>query len=832
MDRWQRTHGHVGVGAPSWLTFEVHRPYFDGAATPLTAIQARGPVLAARLFARREPTAPRFGMVMPASFRQLLVEESRLREYDVRRPSDLDARLASPDWLTMAAAYRGWDDLDDTDRVGLAFWLLAACLPGALLEVLPHDRAAEDSREPLAALLQYSRAKALAYSEGLSAATGAAHAVLIDDPRPTLGHQLACSGWAYLLSRHASDDAAAEAQLAEARRIHEELAPAAEPFDQAVRTARLALSEIPFAERRGDLDRAWGLVARAQHFADKAAPVGPEQEAVALEVSRRIIDRRVEIAVKRADWPAEEQAIDEGLKLDPYCVKIRMQAAQSAERRGDLAAAMTGYLVASRLGPFGTAFGLLRAASCAGRLGHDELARVLCERAHRAAPRSGRTREALVAACEATGDHALAEVVREPGSDYRANWHYRMYGAYFNLGPALSPCMYAAIPTHAYEFAVQGEQSRIDLQRIMPPAFRSNLVRESGLRDFAVSHPGELPEELRTPEWQQLCDWVASYSTDDLARQRLTCHVLFRLGFRRLVLDLIEERPADSLREPGEFHLQRLRDFAQYADSVGGRTPTEPRVVFETLDNPRCPLILRYSGSVFAVVYAARVSKSIEDAVRGRARAQEYLDDILASDDFSEFEKTMLHSRFYRGVGFVPFMQGDAGGTVDDMARAEELARALHPATPWEELLARENLHACLESRSKEAFGLGQTQLGHARTEEFLALDPYDPKSHIELAESLSKQERYAEAAASYLRAARLGPLGTALAYNMAGEAFDRAGQPALAEDCFAQALRFDPHAVSAARGWRRVAASGMSGLATEYADQLEAWGAARSAAS
>ena len=52
--------------------------------------------------------APRFGMVMPASFRQLLIEESRLREYDVRRPTDLDPGLASPDWLTMAAAYRGW----------------------------------------------------------------------------------------------------------------------------------------------------------------------------------------------------------------------------------------------------------------------------------------------------------------------------------------------------------------------------------------------------------------------------------------------------------------------------------------------------------------------------------------------------------------------------------------------------------------------------------------------------------------------------------------------------------------------------------------------------
>lgn len=828
MDRWQRTHGHIGVAAPSWLTFEVHRPYFDGAATPVTAIQARGPVLAARLFARREPAAPRFGMVMPASFRRLLIEESRLAEYDVRRPTDLPAELASPDWQTMADAFRDRDGLDDTDRVGLALWLLAACLHEAVPEVLPADLGADRCAEPLAALQQYARAKALAYTDGLSERTRAAYAPLVDAPQPTLGHQLACSGWGYLLARHAEDSSAADAQLAEARRIHQQLDPP--PFDRAVRAARLALSEIPAAERRERLDQAGELLDQAQAFAAEASPADDEQEMVATELQRRIIDRRVEIAVKRGDADAEELAIADGLKLDPYCVKIRMQAAQAAERRGNLGDALTGYLVAARLGPFGTAFALLRAAGCAGRLGYDEPARVLSERAHRAAPRSGQARAALVQACAATGDEALAEVVRAPGDGYRGNWHYRMYAAYFDLSPSQSPCLYAGIPRLAYEFAVAGEQPRVDLQRIMPPAFRPNLVRESGLREFGVVRPADLPAELRTPEWQQLCDWVAGYADADLARQRLTCHVLFRLGFRRLVTELVPERPVAGLREPGEFHLQRLRDFARYADSVGGRATTSPDVVFETLDNPHCPLILRFSGATFAVVYAARQTRSIEDAVRWRARAQEYLDEVLAADDFSEFEKTMLHSRFYRGVGFVPFMQGDPAGTIDDMGRAEELARAVRPGSPWEELLARENLHACLESRSKEAFGLGDATLGHARTEEFLALDPYDPKSHIELAESLVKQERYAEAADSYLRTARLGPLGTALAYNMAGECFDQAGRPELAEDCFAQALRFDPHAVSSARGWRRVATNGLSELAREYADQLEAWGAERQA--
>jgi predicted TPR repeat methyltransferase len=101
----------------------------------------------------------------------------------------------------------------------------------------------------------------------------------------------------------------------------------------------------------------------------------------------------------------------------------------------------------------------------------------------------------------------------------------------------------------------------------------------------------------------------------------------------------------------------------------------------------------------------------------------------------------------------------------------------------------------------------------------------------MEVAELLlvgGEPDHYA-AAESYLRTARLGPIGTARGYALAGECFERAGQPVLAADCYVQALRVDPYAVSAARGWRRVAAaSGTRELANEYADALEAWGRAR----
>jgi tetratricopeptide (TPR) repeat protein len=821
MMRWERSHGHVGVNAPSWLTFDVHRPYFDGGVTAVTAISARGPVLAARLYEQRAVTAPRHGMVMPASYRQLLTEESRLTAYRVARPGDLPAELATPDWTRLTQAFTSHRDLDPLDRAGLAQWLVALCLPDAVLDLAPADLSPGD--DVPAALVQYARATSLFQREGLSERTVAAYRALVDDPRPTVAHLQALAGWLQQLARHGTDDGQVPALADRARSVYAAITPQMSPFERAIWLARLLLREVTYAERHAGPDEAWRLLAQASDALADAAPGTAAERDVAAEMRRRLIDRRVEIAARRGDDDAHDSALAEGLALDPYCVKIRMQQAQAAQHRGDLHEALACYLRAARLGPFGTAFALLQAAACAAKLGYTEPARVMTERAFRSSPRSAQTHAALIDVC--ADDEPLAEMVRDAAG---GNWYYQMYGAYFNLGTSRSPCMYARIPQIAYDFAVAGHYPRVDLQRVMPPAFRTNVIRESGLAGYAVAHPAELPAALRTPAWDQLCEWVADFAAGDAARQDLTCRVLFRLGFRRLVVELVPPRPLASLATPDEFYLYHWRDIARYADSVAGEL-MPPQESFDMVDHPDCPLHLRLGVSVFAVVYAARQTTSVPDAVRWRGRAEEFLAEMRGDDGFTEFEKVMLESRFYRGVGFVPFMTGDRAGTIADMDRAEQTARAVPAQTPWQHFLKRENLHACMESRSKEAFALGDVALGHRRTQEFLALDPYDPKSHIELAESLTKQECFGEAALSYLRAARLGPLGTAISYAMAAECFDRAGERTLAEDCFVQALRVDPYAISAARGWRRVAAG--DDLAASYAGELEAWGARRLAA-
>ncbi|MFE1250161.1 hypothetical protein [Streptomyces sp. NPDC058735] len=837
MRRWELSHGNVGVNAPSWLTFEVHRPYFDGAESPSMVIHAWSSVLAARRFDQRSARPLRFGMTMPASYRHLLTEESRLTAYRVSDPTELSDELASPTWRTMSEAYRRHAELDPVDRVGLAHWLIAACLPEAVLRVVPIDLDVDSCQDPHAADLQAARAVALFAVEGLSPRTTAAYTPLVERPAVTLAHVQAVAGWGYLLARHAGDVSAVPFFLGRARKLLTDLGPELSSFQRGVLTVRLALREVMHEERQSRFADARALLSDAQETVAGLSAPHPDDALILLETRRRLLDRQVEIAVRQGDDAAMRRAVAVALELDPWDVKVRMQAAQADERAGAYEHAMAGYLYAARLGPFGTAFALLRAADCARRIGHGEFARVLNERAFRAAPRAGATGSALVGACLSDGDEPLAALTRRAAGSgaerpHHGNWHYRMYGAYFNLGESESPGLYARLPSFAYEFAKRGGRPETNWQRLMPPAFRNNLIRESGLTEFAVDHPADLPPRLRTPAWDQLCAWVAEFSDFDTARRHQVAVVLYRLGFIKKVLELIPAVPIARLSTAAELRLHHWRGTVRYVGSMGSGRVAAPEESAVIAGRPDCPTHLRFVIAVFMVVFHARETRSCEEAAAWRERGARALDELLAEPGWTTFETMMMESRFHRSASYVPFLKRDRSWLARDMDRAEELARAVPAEGEYQEFLKCENLRACLESRSKEAYAFGEDERGHRLVAEALSLDPYEPKTHIERAESLLAQGRPGEAADSALRTARLGPVSTALGYASAAECFRRDGQPVLAEDCFLQALRLDPYAISAARGWAETAGTvGAAGLAQEYLAGLDAWGAARRAA-
>jgi tetratricopeptide (TPR) repeat protein len=799
----------------------------------MTVLQAKAPLLAARRFEQRAPHRLKFSMIMPTSYRQLLTEESGLTAYQVSSPADLPDELASPAWRRMSDAYLKRAELDLVDQAGLAHWLVAVCLHEAVLDVVPADLDPAACQDPVTASLQMSRAAALFAFEGLSDRTRAAYTRLTDHPAPTLTHMLALTSWGYLLARHAKDESATPRLLDQSRELLEDIATELSAFEYGMLAARSTLRAATHLERQGDFAGALAELTSAAKAVSGLVPADDDDELLVLEARQRLIDRQIEMAVRIGDTETERAGIEEGMRLDPASVKIHMQSAQAYERAGDHEKALAGYLHAARLGPFGTGFALLHAAVCARQTGHAEFARVLTERAFRAAPRATATRDALVQACLDAGDEPLAAVsrraaVRNCERPFENNWHYQMYAAYFNLGESQSPCLYAQLPTRAFEVAERGSYQEVNWQRLMPPAFRRNLVTESGLLDFAVTHPADLPAPLRTPAWEKLCDWLAGFAELGVEQQHRVAAVLYRLGFGQLVLELIAAVPAAQLRTDAQMRVQHWRDTVRWAISVAGDVAA-PDNSFAIARLPHCPTRLRFTIAVFAVVFHARHTRAVEEMAAWREMGTQSMAELLDSPELPVFEKTMMESRFYRSVSYVPFLRRDREQLTDDMNRAEELARSVVATSEYEDFLRRENLRACLESRSKEFYAFGANEKGDTYVTEVLAIDPYEPKSHIEMAESLLRQDRPRDAADSCLRTARLGPVSTALGYAAAADSFARAGERVLAEDCYLQVLRLDPYAISAARGWAEVSSAGpASELAGQYLADLEAWGKPR----
>ena len=97
-------------------------------------------------------------------------------------------------------------------------------------------------------------------------------------------------------------------------------------------------------------------------------------------------------------------------------------------------------------------------------------------------------------------------------------------------------------------------------------------------------------------------------------------------------------------------------------------------------------------------------------------------------DGENGFTAQLFRSRFYRGMGFLPQAAGDREAMIRTMDIAERQARDLASTTAAEEILYRENLHAVLESRTKEALWLNDLDLAASRAAELTWVDPYDSK--------------------------------------------------------------------------------------------------------
>jgi tetratricopeptide (TPR) repeat protein len=205
--------------------------------------------------------------------------------------------------------------------------------------------------------------------------------------------------------------------------------------------------------------------------------------------------------------------------------------------------------------------------------------------------------------------------------------------------------------------------------------------------------------------------------------------------------------------------------------------------------------VVAVNAALKLLVHAAKTEASADRLGELQAQAEQTVDAVVAEAD--AFTGGLLLSRYYRAAAFVPQRQGLRNDVVRMMDLAEQYAASLIPSGDAQELLYLENLHPVLESRTKEALWLGDLDLALARARRVVDLDPYDPKTWLELGQVRLRRREIAEAAESYAVAATLGPPASAIARHMAGTCYRDLGQPMLAGFFFKEAAEIDRRSIS-----------------------------------
>jgi hypothetical protein len=370
---------------------------------------------------------------------------------------------------------------------------------------------------------------------------------------------------------------------------------------------------------------------------------------------------------------------------------------------------------------------------------------------------------------------------------------------YLDLGPLRTG------PTHARSIDA-GWQAHADPaspsylpQRALSPGFRIQLAEQAGA-PYAVSDPRDLAEDLRTDRWRKLCQDIDLWPELSSARQCRLAALLHSMCLYDLLLELIPEtRFGAGDGDPDAAQLAFCRASARFMHDLPRRRSSYETGTMSAFENiatdARSHAPVRFNATAMVFVQKAKARAPLAELDDWSKRLE--IAFAAVENGGKGFAAQLFRSRFYRGLGFLPQHAGDRKALVRTMDIAEQQARDLTPTSAAEEILQRENLHAVLESRTKEAIWLDDLDLAASRAAELTRVDPYDSKAWAELGQIHYHQENWNRAAEAYVVAAMLGPPASSVGRYMAGVCLRKLGLDTLAAFLFKETLEIDPLGIS-----------------------------------
>lgn len=200
-------------------------------------------------------------------------------------------------------------------------------------------------------------------------------------------------------------------------------------------------------------------------------------------------------------------------------------------------------------------------------------------------------------------------------------------------------------------------------------------------------------------------------------------------------------------------------------------------------------LVLNY---VIVAAYRFEVNFPYDNCLK---KCYEKLIDLLQNETENDFGTLIRTSVAYRGLAMIDEL--DSNLRDQFLNQAEHIARNINVSNSFEELIAKENLYTCLQSKFKWNQQLNNFEAAKSNLEEMIKLDPYDSTGYAELGFFLLYQNCIEESYINFARAVELGPPAVGMHTYYCAKSLQLLGKKEDAVSALYKVTEIDKEAVS-----------------------------------
>ncbi|QDY07733.1 tetratricopeptide repeat protein [Micromonospora sp. HM134] len=317
-------------------------------------------------------------------------------------------------------------------------------------------------------------------------------------------------------------------------------------------------------------------------------------------------------------------------------------------------------------------------------------------------------------------------------------------------------------------------------------------------------------------------DRLANVSDLPLLDRALLGRLLSALGFHAEAKRILPG-PDVPVGDPESAYALASWIFAEQMLTTGHAAELEPhfRTLYDQLGDDVRYARTRVVTTINATVNAAR-RREPDTIARWRKLGEEDLARYTALPEVSEFDAAIMTSRWFRAMGFLPFLTGDQDLLRADMDRWLGIAREVTGHDGHTRIIAADNYFPAVETAVRTHTYLGERDTALALVDELAQrIDPIDPKTWLTAGELRYQTGDHGGALEAYLRAAHLQfPYGRISWFN-AGQVHEQLGRPDLAAECYRRSLAHWPTGVTPLRRLRDLH---LRGLLPDDGGVLAAW--------